>query len=93
MWIPSEANIGKDASRYSDALKAYAISLPRTYGQDTVTFVYAHPSAELVEEISRPRIESSACVEFTEWPRSLKDIAARLGALAAKKIQESEQRD
>ena len=85
VWIPGEKNMGKDVSRYNAALEAYAAGLPKTYGQDKVAFIYAHPSANLVEGITEPRIENSVHVDFSEWPKSLKDIATRLGELAAKK--------
>jgi hypothetical protein len=84
VWIPGEKNMGEDVSRYKAALEAYAISLPQTYGQDKVAFIYAHPGAELVKGIAKPQIENSVNVEFAEWPKSLKDIATRLGALAEK---------
>jgi len=83
IWIPSPKNIGKDASRYTAALEAYAASLPQTYGQDRVTFVYAHPTAKLVEGVTKPKIKGAVSVEFSQWPKSLKDIATKLGALAA----------
>ncbi|NQT36118.1 MAG: hypothetical protein HQ581_01435 [Planctomycetes bacterium] len=92
VWIPGEKNMGEDASRYKAALEAYAASLPQTYGQDKVAFVYAHPTADLVEGIATPRIENSVHVEFSEWPKSLQDIATRLGALAAKKEEAIAQR-
>jgi len=91
VWLPGKANMGKDVSKYSAALKAYAASLLQTFEQDKVAFVYAHPSAELVEGITKPRIENSLKVEFSEWPRSLKEIATRLGALAANKEKGIEQ--
>jgi len=83
VWIPGEKNLGKDASGYDAALEAYADSLPQTYGQEKVFFVFAQPTAELVEGIARPEIRDGKCVEFGQWPKSLKEIAARLGALAA----------
>jgi len=85
VWIPSQKNIGEDVSRYEPALNAYANSLAETYGQDKVTFAYAQPTAKLVEGITKSQIKNSMSVEFDAWPRSLKDIAARLGALAAEK--------
>jgi len=84
VWIPGEKNMGEDVSRYKAALEAYAISLPQTYGQDKVPFIYAHPGADLVEGIAKPQIENSVSVEFAEWPKSLKDIATRLGASVGK---------
>lgn len=83
VWIPGEKNIGEGVSRYAPALNAYANSLAETYGQDKVPFVYAQPGAELVEGIKEPQIKDSMSIEFNEWPKSLKEIASRLGALAA----------
>ena len=83
VWIPGKDNISEDVSRYPASLNAYAKSLAKTYGQDKVLFVFAQPSAELVKGMTKPRIEDSMSVEFNEWPKSLQDIAARLGALAA----------
>jgi len=82
-WIPGEKNMGKDVSRYKAALEAYAASLPLTYGQEKVAFVYAHPTAELVEGIGKPKIEDAKSIEMDQWPKSVKEIAAQLGALAA----------
>jgi sialate O-acetylesterase len=82
-WIPGAKNMGKDVSRYAAALEAYAASLPQTYGQEKVALVYAQPTAKLVPGIAKPRIENGKCFEFGEWPKSLKDIASKLGALAA----------
>jgi hypothetical protein len=82
-WIPSEANIGEDASRYSAGLSAYAKSLADTYGQDEIAFVYAHPTVDLAPGVEIPEIENGAYVELNEWPSSLQDVAARLGELAA----------
>jgi len=83
VWIPGEKNMGKDVGRYAAALEAYAASLPQTYGQEKVPFVYAQPSAKLAPGIARPKIPNGKSVELNEWPKSLKDIATQLGALAA----------
>ena len=83
LWLPGKGNLGKDVSRYAAALKAYASSLPKTYGQDKVPFLFAQPTAELVEGVAMPEIKNAIGVEFSQWPRSLKEIAARLGAAAA----------
>jgi hypothetical protein len=85
VWVPGAKNMGKDVARYAAALETYAASLPQTYGQDKVTFVYAQPTAELVPGIAKPKIENGESVDFGEWPKSLKDIATKLGALAAEK--------
>jgi len=84
-WMPGPKSIGQDVSRYAAALEAYAASLPETYGQEHVAFVYAQPSAGLVDGIARPRIDGAASIEFDQWPQSLKEIATRLGAVAATK--------
>lgn len=84
VWIPGEKNMGEDVSRYKAALEAYANSLPQTYGQDKVAFIYAQPGRELVKGIAKPKIDNSVSAEFAEWPKSLKDIATRLGTLAEK---------
>ncbi|NQT88944.1 hypothetical protein HQ560_19405, partial [bacterium] len=83
VWIPGEKNMGKDVGRYAAALEAYAASLPQTYGQEKVPFVYAQPSAKLAPGIARPKIPNGKSVELNEWPKSLKDIATQLGTLSA----------
>ena len=83
VWIPGKDSIGEDVSRYSPALKAYAASCAKTYGQDKVLFVYAQPAAKLVNGVTNPKIDNSMSVEFEQWPKSLQEIAAKLGALAA----------
>ena len=85
VWIPAEENISDDASRYAPALSAYAASLPETYGQANVEFLYAQPAGKLIGGAAPPRIKGATCVSFDAWPKSLKDIAARLGAAAAAK--------
>jgi hypothetical protein len=84
VWIPGAKNMGKDVSRYKAALEAYAASLPQTYSQEKVPFLYAQPSAELVEGVGKPEIPNAKSIELNEWPKSLKEIAARLGAQAKK---------
>jgi len=83
VWIPGQHNIGADVARYGPALTAYGASLPRTYGQKEVRFVYGQPSAALVPGLSNPGIPNSECLEFDSWPRSLRSIAGQLGRLAA----------
>ena len=96
VWIPGKANIGKDVSKYAPALKAYAASLAGTYDQDTVPFIYAQPTAELVPGITMPEIPGSAAVLLDSWlvsrrnaPLSEKDAKtlAEVGAQAAKAAQ------
>jgi hypothetical protein len=82
-WLPGKDNIDDDASRYSASLNAYASSLAETYGQPQVEFVYAQPTAELVEGIARPQIKNAKSVKFDEWPKSLQQLATQLGELAA----------
>jgi sialate O-acetylesterase len=83
VWIPDKDNISDDVSKYGPALSTYAKSLAKTYGQDKVLFVYAQPAAQLVERVAEPKIDNSMSVEFDQWPKSLQEIATRLGALAA----------
>jgi hypothetical protein len=82
IWIPGAKSMGKDVSRYQAALEAYAASLPQTYGQEKVAFVFAQPTPELVEGVGKPEIPNSKSIEFDEWPKSLKEMATKLGALA-----------
>ena len=44
VWVPSESNIGENASEYATELEIYAKSLPETYEQGRVPFFYAHPT-------------------------------------------------
>ncbi|MBC8324056.1 MAG: hypothetical protein H8E27_00275, partial [Verrucomicrobia subdivision 3 bacterium] len=59
----------------------YAQSLPQTYGQKEIQFLYAQPSATLVEGITTPKIPGAKSTSFDHWPKSLQQIAARLGKL------------
>ena len=74
VWIPAKDNISSDVSKYAPALRAYAGSLAQTYGQNKVAFVYAQPSAKLVEGITKPQIPNARSVELDAWPKSLKEI-------------------
>jgi hypothetical protein len=47
-----------------------------------VLFLYAQPSATLVPGITPPKIANAKAVEFDLWPKTLKTIAAQLGAAA-----------
>ena len=84
IWVPDQAHLGYVAAEYSAELEIMARSLPATYGLEKVPFFHARPSAKLVPEITPARIDGSNAVEFDEWPKSLKDIAAGLGAAAAR---------
>lgn len=83
VWVPGEDNIDEDVTRYPRTLGAYAKSLAATYGQDKVAFVYAQPSAKLVEGMVDPKIPGAASVVFDEWPKSLQELAGQLGRAAA----------
>jgi Carbohydrate esterase, sialic acid-specific acetylesterase len=78
IWVPSQYNIGNDPSIYATELEIYAKSLPQTYGQQEVQFLYAQPSATLVKGITTPAIPNAKSVTFDAWPKSLKEIAAKL---------------
>jgi len=80
VWMPAETNLGTDKSRYSKAVAAYANSLPATYGQPKVPFIFAHPKAGG----EAPELPDAARIDFADWPKSLADIATQLGTAAAK---------
>ena len=82
IWVPSESNLGEDPKHYAAELETYAKSLPATYGQDKVQFLYAQPSGSLVEGITVPRIPDAKSVSFAQWPKSLREIATALAELA-----------
>jgi len=82
VWVPSESNLGETPAHYAAELEIYAKSLPSTYGQDEVQFLYAQPASSLVEGITAPKIPGAKSVTFDQWPKSLKDIAAALAKLA-----------
>ncbi len=81
VWVPSAANLGySPATDYAAELQIYARSLPATFGQSKVTFRYAQPTATLVPGITAPKIENAASAEFSQWPKSLRELATQLGA-------------
>jgi hypothetical protein len=81
IWVPSESNLGEDPKDYSAELEIYTKSLPGTYGQKKVQFLYAQPASSLVEGITAPRIPGAKSTSFDQWPKSLKNIAAALAEL------------
>ena len=81
IWVPSEHNIGYEPSEYGSELEIFAASLPETYGQAKVQFVYAQPSTKLVSGISRPNVPDSKGITFDTWPKSLRDTAIELAKL------------
>lgn len=76
IWIPGKENISDDISRYTPSLEVYDASLAQTYGQEKVPFFFAQPSEKLVEGIGKPAISA---IEIDEWPKSLQDVASRIG--------------
>jgi len=82
IWVPSPHNIGDDPAHYAAELAIYARSLPQTYGQDPVPFLYAHPSRALVDGIQEPTIPGTKPVVFNAWPKSLRNIARQLAERA-----------
>ena len=78
LWVPSESNIGEESSDYATELEIYAKSLPETYGQQEVPFLYAHPKKSLVENIKLPKIDGAKVTYFDQWPKSIKAIAVEL---------------
>ena len=82
IWLPGAANLGYTPADYSAELELYARSLPATYGQEKVQFIYAQPSATLVKGISAPAVPTGKSVTFDAWPKSLKSIASEMGKAA-----------
>jgi len=82
VWVPSESNVGENPKEYAAELETYAKSLPATYGQNKVPFLYAQPSGTLVEGIALPEIPDAKRVSFDQWPKSLKELANELAKLA-----------
>ena len=87
IWVPGAANLGHTPADYAAELELYARSLPATFAQDKVPFLHAQPSATLVPGITAPKIENVASVEFNQWPKSLRDLAAQLGAAAGETLK------
>ncbi len=82
IWVPGPHNIGHVPADYAAELEIYARSLPRTYGRDSVSLFYAQPAASLVDGITAPAIPGAKQATFDSWPKSLKELATRLGRLA-----------
>ncbi len=82
IWVPSESNLGYEPEHYAAELRILAKSLPGTYGQDQVPFLYAQPSGSLVAGITDPKIPGAKQVTFDRWPKSLKELAIELAKLA-----------
>jgi len=76
VWMPDPSNLETDKSRYAAAVAAYANSLPITYGQTKVPFVFAHPK----DGGEAPKLPDATRIDFAEWPKSLADIATQLGS-------------
>jgi sialate O-acetylesterase len=81
IWIPSENNIGYEPELYASELEIFVNSLPATYGQDQVQFIYAQPAGSLLEGITSPSIPNAKSVTFDAWPKSLKEIAIETAKL------------
>ncbi|MEM7474298.1 MAG: hypothetical protein AAF483_04840 [Planctomycetota bacterium] len=82
VWVPNENNIGYQPEQYAAELETYANSLAATYGQQQVPFFYAQPSPSLVKGITTPSIDAAKSASFESWPKSLRDIATKLGEQA-----------
>ena len=82
IWVPAENSIGYNPAEYATELEIYARSLPTTYGQKRVPFIYAQPAAALVEGITEPNLPEAKRVDFNAWPKSLKDIAIEMAEQA-----------
>ena len=75
IWVPSKENLGYTPADYAAELDIYARSLPATYGQEKVPFLFAHPSSALVPGITAPKLDNAASAEFDQWPKSLRELA------------------
>ncbi len=82
IWMPDANNIGHTPADYAAELEVYAGSLPGTYGQEHVQFLYAQPAGSLVDGITAPSIPGAKQVTIEVWPKSLKELATQLGQLA-----------
>jgi hypothetical protein len=82
IWVPEEYNISDTPADYAAELEIYARSLPGTYGQENIQFLYAQPASTLVEGITTPTIPGAKSITFDKWPKSLKEIAMLLAGKA-----------
>jgi len=82
IWVPSEHNLGYTPADYAAELGIYARSLPNTYGQEKVQFIYAQPAGSLAEGIKSPAIPGAKSITFDQWPKSLRVIAIEMAKLA-----------
>ena len=82
IWIPSASNIGEHPADYAAELEIYAKSLPQTYGQKEIQFLYAQPTAAVVEGITAPKIPGAQSIAIDQWPKSLKEMAVKMANLA-----------
>ena len=82
IWVPSENNMGYEPKEYAAELEIYAKSLSSTYGQDNVKFIFAQPESSLVPGITAPKISPKNNATFSQWPKSLKDLAIEMAKLA-----------
>ncbi|MEJ6570791.1 MAG: hypothetical protein QNL01_11180 [Akkermansiaceae bacterium] len=82
IWIPSEHNLGYTPANYAAELEIFAKSLPATYGQDKIQFIYAQPASTLVKGITAPQIPGAKSITFDQLPKTLKDFAEGMAKLA-----------
>ncbi len=87
VWVPLQENLSDDIRRYAPSVEVLAGSLAETFGQPRVPFVFAQPTAELVEGIGLPKIDDSKRVDFSEWPKALGPLGKQLGEAATKIVQ------
>ncbi|MBI1336757.1 MAG: hypothetical protein GC164_07335 [Phycisphaera sp.] len=82
IWVPTPESIGYRPAEYADELEAYARSLPKTYGQDKVLFIYAQPSEKLVAGITSPTLPGARSFPLDAWPKSFAELARQMATLA-----------
>lgn len=78
IWVPESYNLGENPAEYATELEIYAKSLPGTFGHNKVPFIYAQPTAALVEGITEPSIPGAKKVSMAAWPESVENLAKEM---------------
>ncbi len=63
---------------YAAELEIYAQSLPTTYGQPDVQFIYAQPADKLVKGITTPTLPNATSIPIDVWPKNLQELAEKM---------------
>ncbi len=84
VWVPEQDNISDNVAHYAPSLALYAASLPQTYEQPVVPFLFVQPSEAVVPGITAPTIKNATRIDISEWPKNWSAVATQLGEAAAK---------